>query len=103
MNICVSSDGLNCAGGTDWSQGWMVWVDTNNSTTPDNGEQRKVVKGLPNSMTLNGTVNQVQFSAQGAGAIIGTFTLCDDRAGETGRQITISNTGRANVAAQPCA
>ncbi|MCO6413923.1 MAG: GspH/FimT family pseudopilin [Thiogranum sp.] len=103
VNVCVSSNGTSCAGGTDWSQGWLVWVDTDNSGGPENGEQRKVVKGLPNSMTLNSTVTQVQYTAQGAAGINGTFTLCDDRAGETGRQITISNTGRANVSPQPCA
>ncbi len=54
-------------------------------------------------MTYTGTSTQVQYTAQGAASTIGTFTLCDDRGGETGRVITISNTGRANVATQPCA
>ena len=101
--VCVSSNQVACTGGTDWSQGWLMWVDADNDNILDAGEERKVVKALPNSMSYTGNTTQVQYSPQGAASTIGTFTLCDDRAGETGRRITISNTGRANVANQACA
>lgn len=31
--VCSSSDGLTCAGVTDWSMGWLVWSDRPNAAT----------------------------------------------------------------------
>ena len=36
MGVCASSDGRSC--GTNWSNGWIVWRDTNGNSALDNGE-----------------------------------------------------------------
>jgi type IV fimbrial biogenesis protein FimT len=35
--VCVSSDGADCAADTDWSAGWIVFVDRNGNLAPDFG------------------------------------------------------------------
>ena len=36
--VCVSSDQATCTGETDWTLGWMVWVDVNRNAVLDAGE-----------------------------------------------------------------
>ncbi len=102
--VCVNNaqPALTCSG-TDWDEGWMVWVDINNDTVIDPGEERQFVAALPNSMTFTSSTGTTQFvySAQGT-ADSGVLELCDDRSGETGRQIRVSATGRPNTATLPC-
>ena len=38
VSLCKSSDGLSCATTGDWTQGWIVFVDTDNDATVDAGE-----------------------------------------------------------------
>jgi len=104
--LCVSSDQATavpptCTLETNWELGWIVWVDLNNDNVLDVGEERRFVQAFPPSITLTSTVTQLDFSAQGAAAnaatINRTLDLCDNRVNETGRQISISATGRTNT------
>jgi type IV fimbrial biogenesis protein FimT len=102
--VCVSSDQATCTGETDWTLGWMVWVDVDGDTNLDASEERGFIDAFPgNSVTFAGGAAQIQFTAQGAATANVTLDLCDDRAGETGRRINISNTGRANTSNLVCA
>lgn len=102
--VCVSSDQATCTGETNWALGWMVWVDVNGNANLDAGEERGFVDSFPgNSVTFTSADTSIGFTAQGAAAANVTLDLCDDRAGETGRRITISNTGRANTSNLGCA
>ena len=75
--VCVSSDQATCTGETNWSLGWMVWVDADGDNLLDAGEERRFEGALPGT----------------------TFTSAATQlTGETGRRISISNTGRANTA-----
>jgi type IV fimbrial biogenesis protein FimT len=38
VTVCVSSDGLTCTGTTNWHNGWIVFMDTNNNGATDGGE-----------------------------------------------------------------
>jgi type IV fimbrial biogenesis protein FimT len=38
VTVCVSSDGLTCTGTTNWHNGWIVFMDTNNNGVKDGGE-----------------------------------------------------------------
>ena len=54
--MCPSSDGRNCTGGTDWSVGWVVFVD-NGSTkgSHDSGEPRlRVYDRVTKRVTISG-------------------------------------------------
>ena len=107
VNVCASNAAQTaCSGGTDWSQGWVVWADQDASNTlNNNNEIIKVSEALPTNTTLTANNSQVQYTAQGAlnvGGANPSFTVCDDRSGETGRRILVRNTGRANLSNQAC-
>ena len=33
--LCPSSDGVSCAAGTDWSGGWLLFLDEDGNRRPD--------------------------------------------------------------------
>jgi len=110
--VCINANqpAVGCTVGNNWELGWMVWVDLNNNNAPDPGEERRFVQPFPPSITLTSAVSLLNFSAQGAAAdaatAAATLDLCDNRAGETGRQIGISPTGRTSTTSNfipPCA
>lgn len=58
VTMCVSSDGKSCKGSGDWTDGWIVFMDTNNDQTVETGETRlRVHEGLTSGDTLTGTGN----------------------------------------------
>lgn len=81
--ICATTDGLDCSAG-DWSEGWMIFVDTNNDADGDTGSVDvgdtiiRVYDTLGAGSTLTFTIDLLQYDAQGfstAGATQ-TFLLC---------------------------
>jgi len=102
-SVCVSSDQASCTGETNWDLGWMVWVDLNSDSVLDVGEERRFVDQLPNGMAFTSSTGTSTFvySSQGTSAG-GTLELCDNRTGETGRQVRVSSTGRPNTSAFHC-
>ena len=101
--VCVNSaqPAVQCTAETNWELGWMVWVDLNTNNQPDPGEERRFIQAFPQSTTLTSAVSRLNFTAQGAAANDATsgatLDLCDNRTGETGRQIGISPTGRTKT------
>jgi type IV fimbrial biogenesis protein FimT len=72
----------------EWGEGWNVVVN--------GGATLRVFQPLEGGSTLDSTnsLNTLQYLATGRANATDTLTLCDDRTGETGRQITILTTGR---------
>jgi type IV fimbrial biogenesis protein FimT len=110
--LCKSSDGSSCVTTGNWDQGWIVFIDSNNNAAADDGTGSilKVYSNLGSS-TLSGNTNvanYVSYVSSGftqltTGAIqAGTFTLCPDTSGATGRSIVISATGRPTVSKVTC-
>jgi len=80
----------------NWHTGWVI--ADNNDTTIRNHE------AFDSGSSLVGSAATVTYRGTGfinAAAAI-TYTLCDDRTGETGRTITISLTGRPSVSDVVC-
>jgi type IV fimbrial biogenesis protein FimT len=97
VSICVSSDAANCTAG-NWEDGWIVYVDSDsddnfNSATEEILRANQAMDGA-NTLTPTGYVNQVTYDNRGFVTATGSFLLCDDRSGDFGKTITISNTGR---------
>lgn len=93
-----------CAGGTDWSTGWVVWVDKDRDGATDANEVLAVNGPLSDSSTFSSAaVGAFTYDALGFGtAGADNLTLCDDRTGEMGRRIAVNNVGRTNVSRQAC-
>lgn len=106
--VCLSSDFdaavPSCDGGTDWSTGWIVWVDRNRDSAPSAGEILSVHEPLSGSLSLMSTAaNRFTYDARGFAVVAGDdLTLCDGRAGETGRVISVNDAGRTSVAEAAC-
>lgn len=82
----------------EWGKGWSV------ATT--GGTTLQTFAALPPANTLNSTANRSSYQYLQTGMLAAgntdTLVLCDDRTGETGRQITITATGRISVADLTC-
>ena len=96
--ICPSTNGTSCAGGTVWSNGWIVFADVDGNGTVDAGEEIiHVGSGLSggNTLTSNGVRTRVTFAASGFSiGFFSTFSLCDSRGTSASRALVLNNQGR---------
>lgn len=94
----------SCAVSTDWSNGWIVWVDKDRDTVTDAGEVLAVFEPMTESLSFSSsgtagfTYNARGFSVVGGDALL----LCDSRAAETGRIIRVNAVGRTNISRRGC-
>lgn len=93
-----------CSGSTDWSNGWIVWVDKNRDATTAANEIVVVAPPIGGSITMNSAAaDRFSYDARGFGTSAGdSLSFCDDREGETGRVIRINAAGRVNVDTLGC-
>lgn len=106
--LCKSGDGNNCANLGGWEQGWLVFHDVNNNALRDSNEPVLLHEQGPGpAYRISGNLkiqSYVSYTPLGNismtnGAIqAGTLTICRAGAGASeGRQIVISNSGRARI------
>jgi type IV fimbrial biogenesis protein FimT len=92
-----------CSGSTDWSDGWIVWVDKNRDATTSANEIVVVSPPLQGSVSMTGGAARFSYDARGFGTAPGSnLSFCDSRSGETGRVIRINDAGRVNISNQGC-
>lgn len=92
-----------CASSTDWSNGFIVWVDKDRDAVTDANEVVSVFGPLASGMTFTsaGTAG-FTYDARGFGNAGDDLTMCDTRTGEMGRLIRVNAVGRTNVSRQGC-
>jgi type IV fimbrial biogenesis protein FimT len=84
--------------GTNWANGWTVWVDNNGDGAQTASEIIRVTQAFTGNTTFtSGGKTQFRYSPSGLVDGAGTLTLCDSRTAETGRRIDVSAGGRSNV------
>ncbi|NQV86652.1 MAG: type II transport protein GspH [Woeseiaceae bacterium] len=94
----------SCSATTDWSVGWIVWVDKDRDSAVDANEVISVFAPLADTSSFSSlgtagfTYDSRGFSLAGGDDL----TLCDTRTGETGRFIRVNAVGRTNIARQGC-
>jgi type IV fimbrial biogenesis protein FimT len=103
--LCRSADGTACSDTARWQDGWVVFVDTNESNRREGGEDLlRVQTALPAGLTLrygeSGTITALAYTAAGNMTRDGTFTFCDPRGPSKARAIIIQWTGRARISAR---
>lgn len=102
--MCKSDDGLDCdtGTGTNWEQGWLVYVDTDGGSDVDANEILSVQGAFNGGLTLRVTgsdfTNLVSYGTDGSASGTGTFILCNEK-GDTdnAREVQISLTGRPRM------
>jgi type IV fimbrial biogenesis protein FimT len=91
VTICARASAGVC--GTDWTQGWIVFQDTNNNQAIDAGE--RIVRqqdGVEGAVTLTGPTT-FTFRSSGTVAVAGTLVLRHPKA-TSGRDIQVIQGGR---------
>lgn len=96
--LCPSSSGTSCDTGSDWSGGWMLFIDSNRNRRPDPGDEVLRVDLDPTSRTLRlpGTSGRpfLRYLPDGrsAGSNL-TISLCNNKDEKLG-SVIVNNAGR---------
>lgn len=96
--FCASSDGEVCLGGSDWTPGWMAFVDDNHNRIRDIGESAlRERHQLPSGIRLHTSIGRPQVVFQPFGGVNAgtnaTLTLCDRRGPAKASTLVIANSG----------
>ena len=106
ITMCKSSDGAACVATGDWSQGWIIFIDSNNDAAATGEEVLRVHGSLSTGTTLDGSANldnYISYESDGTSQLTtgavqsGTAILCDDRGSGNGKGVAINATGRART------
>lgn len=108
ISICRSSDNASCAASGTWAQGWIVFTDASGTVGTKDGTdsllQAHGPLGGTTSFADDGTplFSYIAYGSSGVGTITRTIKLCPPSpAAVVGRDIVISNSGRARVQTPP--
>jgi type IV fimbrial biogenesis protein FimT len=101
VQVCTSSDGQNCNGGTAWNNGWIV-----TETLPGAGTATVVqyVPAFAGSNTVKvgaPTQTGVTFSSTGLVNQPVTIQICDTRGSAYSRDVEVNATGRVAASQTP--
>lgn len=92
VSVCKSSSPWTSCGGT-WSNGWLVFVDTDPFGDATGDTILRKYQGIPSGYTLNATANftnYVRYKRDGSANNIGTFVVCNKSDEATARGITLT-------------
>jgi type IV fimbrial biogenesis protein FimT len=109
VTICKkNADGNACVGGGDWSQGWIVFSDSDGDATVDGEEVLLNHEALHPDITFGGTgnvANSITYRPSGTTTIdtIEYLTVCDGRGidDSAAKGILVTITGRGSVIKAP--
>ncbi len=99
--LCPSDDGEICANGTDWSGGWIVFIDDDRNRERSAGEAllwRGSVDDAQQRISTTRGRTRIRYSPLGTAP--GTnlsITLCHRALPQTSSKLIVSNAGRARV------
>jgi type IV fimbrial biogenesis protein FimT len=99
VQVCTSTDGLNCNGGTAWNLGWIVRETLPNTVTPTVLQYVPAFGGA-NTIKLP-TQTEVTFSSTGLVDAPITIQICDTRGGTFSRDVEVNTTGRIASSTTP--
>lgn len=91
------------SGDTAWTNGYRVWVDTNNDDSLSAGEE--VIRQFDEAkkgITLVGGVNFISFRATGFATATGTIDICSDHESVAGRSMSVAISGRVSKLDYTC-
>lgn len=97
--LCASGNMTTCvAGARGWADGWLLFLDGDNSSNLSAGDTilrvKQPLEGVDTTLTTSMGTDFIYDSRGFSGSGAGTFSLCDDRGIAKMKSISISNTGR---------
>lgn len=101
VQVCTSSDGLNCNGGTAWNQGWIVLETLPNAGGPTVLQYVPAFAGGNNVYVGAPTQTEITFSSTGLVDQSIQITICDSRGPAYARDVEVNATGRIASSTTP--
>ncbi len=100
MTLCPTRDGAVCEPGSDWSDGWMMFVNTDRDLPAVRDDDEPVIKWSAVHPENRVIANRRSFSLRSTHlrATNGTFIFCDRAGRARPRALVVSYTGRPRVA-----
>lgn len=100
VSLCPSADGQTCSGDTDWSQGWLMFVNVDRDEPPQRDAGEPVLQHHIVGDTVRIQANRRGFTLRATElrATNGTLIFCDRAARAEPRALVVSYTGRPRVA-----
>ncbi len=100
VSICPSVDGEVCGSGSDWSDGWMTFVNIDRDWPAVRDSNEPVLRWNRVDSANRITANRRSFSLRSTDlrATNGTLIFCDRSGRATPRAVVVSYTGRPRVA-----
>ena len=100
--LCPSTDGRACVnGGSDWHDGYMLYIDHNNNREIDGAEPVIQIFGSTHGLRLINTSNHdhVRYKSNGMASFTNaTFIVCDGHGRSAPKAVVIANSGRVRAA-----
>lgn len=100
--LCPSTDGRACInGGSDWQNGYVLYIDRNNNRDIDGDEPVIQVFGTTDGLRLINTSSHdhVRYKSNGMASFTNaTFIFCDIHNRSIPKAVVISNSGRVRTA-----
>lgn len=100
VSLCPSLDGRTCNPGRDWSDGWIMFENTDRDSPPrvDQGEILLQHHAVASDVTIKANRRGFTLRSTFLRATNGTFTVCDSRQRIRAKALVVSYTGRPRVA-----
>jgi len=100
VSLCPTVDGNTCTSGSDWSGGWMMFVNLDRDWPAVRDQNEPILKRYQTSGSVRIMANRRSFSLRSTAlrATNGTVIFCDPAGRGTARALIISYTGRPRVA-----
>ena len=101
VSICPSPDGVTCSPGRDWSEGWILFENTDQDSPPERDAAEPLILSHDANPQLRIRSNRYAFSSRGVRrrATNGTIVVCDRAGRIPPRALVVSYTGRPRIAA----
>jgi type IV fimbrial biogenesis protein FimT len=96
--VDVAATGDSCSASTDWSSGWVIFLDEDgDNALAAPADVLRLYAGPVGDLSLVYGRNSIQYNPQGlAIGFAGTFALCDSRGASDARGRVVNNTGRVS-------
>ena len=100
MTICPTRNGTVCEAGSDWSDGWMLFVNIDRDCPANRDHDEPVIKWVQAHPGNKIIANRRAFSLRSTHlrATNGTLVFCDRAGRARPRALVVSYTGRPRVA-----
>ena len=95
VSLCRSSNATSCAASGAWTQGWIIFLDTNGNGAVDSGDTLlRSNPPLSGIYTAVGTVNAIIFERNGSAkaSSVGTIAICQNNNKVDAQAIIITRT-----------